>query len=379
MVDRPSQGMRKAFSTSRLAEFATVQGLSTRVGLHPSLWPYVVIKELLDNALDDAETTSIVPHALVAVADDTITVEDRGSGVDPDTLVRIFDYDRQTSSREAYVEPTRGAQGNALQTILAMPYVLSDGKRGELVIEARGVRHDIAFTADPVTAKPVVVHQRSDSDVTTGTRIMVKWPRPLDESTRIKLRQFAMKFTDFNPDLTLVVEGAEYEATNYQWTKRRPDRPPVARWYNLMTLKRLMQAYAHDAETRGLPVLTVGALVREFAGLSATQKAAEIVNSLGLARLTLADLLRSANCDDAITALLAAMKAATRPVKAVELGVLGRDHIVEIAHGYRVAEDAKVEYLKEAFEADGLPFFAEVECKQPRAHRRIQLLAGLFR
>ena len=35
----------------------------------------------------------------------------------------------RVSSREAYVSPTRGAQGNALKTIVAMPFVL-DGERG---------------------------------------------------------------------------------------------------------------------------------------------------------------------------------------------------------------------------------------------------------
>jgi hypothetical protein len=49
-----------------------------------------------------------------------------------------------------------------LQSILGMPLVLSGAKRGELVIEARGVRHDLAFTADPVTAEPIVEHERSE-------------------------------------------------------------------------------------------------------------------------------------------------------------------------------------------------------------------------
>ena len=51
----------------------------------------------------------------VVIEDRAITVEDQGSGIAPDIVARIFDYDRQTSSREAFIEPTRGAQGNALQ------------------------------------------------------------------------------------------------------------------------------------------------------------------------------------------------------------------------------------------------------------------------
>jgi hypothetical protein len=45
-----------------------------------------------------------------------------------------------------------------LQSILAMPFVLS----GASAVGARGVRHDLAFTADPVTAEPTVEHERSE-------------------------------------------------------------------------------------------------------------------------------------------------------------------------------------------------------------------------
>ena len=39
---------------------------------------------------------------------------------------RLLDYTVRVSSREAYVSPTRGAQGNALKTIVAMPFVLDE-------------------------------------------------------------------------------------------------------------------------------------------------------------------------------------------------------------------------------------------------------------
>ena len=350
--------MRNVFSTPRLAEFASQQGLTTRVGLHASWWPEVVVKELIDNAIDDAETAGKPPIVSVTIADDVIIVEDQGSGVEPDTVARIFDYDRQTSSREAYVEPTRGAQGNALQTILAMPFVLS-GSRGELMIESHGVRHDLAFTVDPVTAKPVIDHVHAASEVRQGTHVTVKWPLSLEED-RNGLEALAERFACFNPHLAITINGVETAAGDEAWTKWRANRPPVARWYSPASLKRLMQAFASAAEEEGKPTPTVGAFVREFAGLTSTRKAAAIVNPLSLARSTLADLLRSPDCDEVVVALLAAMREATRPTKANELGKLGRDHVIDIARWYGVDVDAKVEYLKQTFEADGQPFVTEV-------------------
>ena len=60
-------------------------------------------------------------------------------------------------SREAYVSPTRGAQGNALKTILAMPFVL-DGAQGQVDISAQGQRHEIIFRVDQIRQEPAISH-----------------------------------------------------------------------------------------------------------------------------------------------------------------------------------------------------------------------------
>jgi len=54
----------------------------------------------------------------------SIVVHDNGGGIKTATIKSILDYNIRVSSREAYVSPTRGAQGNALKTVLAMGYVL---------------------------------------------------------------------------------------------------------------------------------------------------------------------------------------------------------------------------------------------------------------
>ena len=113
-------------------------------------WPTVVVKELIDNALDESEEAGVAPSVAVTVTGNEITVADlAGRGITPETVAALIDYTTRTSSREAYVSPTRGAQGNALQTILAMGFAL-DGERGETVIESQGVAHSIVFDADPV-------------------------------------------------------------------------------------------------------------------------------------------------------------------------------------------------------------------------------------
>jgi DNA topoisomerase VI subunit B len=140
---------RKTFRTSRLAEFASKAELVRQIGHAVEQWPLVVVKELIDNALDAAEEAGVAPEIKVVVERDRITVADAGDGIAPETVAALVDYSARTSSREAYVSPTRGAQGNALQTILAMPLAL-DGEKGETIIESHGIAHRIVFDVDPV-------------------------------------------------------------------------------------------------------------------------------------------------------------------------------------------------------------------------------------
>ena len=125
---------RVAFRVSRLMEFCSERELQNQTGHSVYDWPLVVGKELIDNALDACEEAEVAPEITVIVEKDTIVVQDNAGGIDAETIESVLDYTIRVSSREAYVSPTRGAQGNALKTILAMGYVLDrrdgDGDAG---------------------------------------------------------------------------------------------------------------------------------------------------------------------------------------------------------------------------------------------------------
>jgi DNA topoisomerase VI subunit B len=135
---------RTTFATSRLLEFCSQKELTAQTGHEPGDWPLVIIKELVDNSLDSAEESGVAPVIHVAVARGKIRVRDNGPGIPPETVSSILDFTTRTSSREAYVAPDRGRQGNATKTIIAMPFALS-GEEGRVEIIARGVRHEIVF------------------------------------------------------------------------------------------------------------------------------------------------------------------------------------------------------------------------------------------
>ena len=168
---------RTTFRTSRLLEFCSRKELVAQTGHEPDAWPLVVLKELVDNALDACEEAGIAPEIRIKLTHSSITVTDNGRGIAPETVASILDFTTRTSSREAYVSPTRGAQGNALKTILAMPFVL-DGEAGRVGIISRGIRHKITFKIDQIRQQPVIEQARQEvtRHVRNGTSITVAWP-----------------------------------------------------------------------------------------------------------------------------------------------------------------------------------------------------------
>jgi DNA topoisomerase VI subunit B len=100
-------------------KFCTHRELLNQTGHDVFEWPLVVLKELVDNALDACEEAEIAPVISVAMKGKSIIVEDNGPGMPTKIVDGVLDYSIRVSSREAYVSPTRGAQGNALKMHIA--------------------------------------------------------------------------------------------------------------------------------------------------------------------------------------------------------------------------------------------------------------------
>ncbi len=58
---------RTVFETSRDLGFFTESGLTTQIGYGPELWPIVVAKQLIDNALDACESKDAAPQTVVTL------------------------------------------------------------------------------------------------------------------------------------------------------------------------------------------------------------------------------------------------------------------------------------------------------------------------
>jgi DNA topoisomerase VI subunit B len=356
---------RATFATSRLIEFCSEKELIAQTGAAVTDWPVYVAKELVDNALDACEEAEIAPEITIEVDNGKVIVGDNGPGIRVETVKQLLDFSVRVSSREAYVSPTRGAQGNALKTILAMPFAL-DGSMGKVLIEAREIEHAIDFRVDPVRQTPCLTHACSGSSVKNGTRITVYWPDSASSNlarARVRFLQIADDFTWVNSHLTLRAlwdgtKAIDVAATNPTWSKWRPSYPTSPHWYTPARLERLMAAYVGLDQDNGSRDRTAREFISEFRGLSGSAKQKLVLAEVDASRMALSAFFANDEVDRLrIGRLLAAMKKVSRRVKPIDLGVIGEGHLRTrlVAAG---AHARTIRYKREVVQGD-LPVMIE--------------------
>jgi DNA topoisomerase VI subunit B len=355
---------RKMFLIPRASELVSKDELAKLIGHAPDDWLEVVLKEVGDNAVDDAEEHGVA--AVVEVAVDTVactvSIADNGSGMDPKTVAALSDLNVRVSSRAAYIAPSRGAQGNAWQTLIGMPYALDPENPGDVTIEARGIRHRLRVESDRIERIPRVVQERERSMVKNGTRVTIRWPeraRPLMIGARGSFLSCAIDFTSLNPHLALKVSWdgesfLDHDALEPGWTKWLPSQPESPHWYRVEAMSDRIAAEIAYAEKRG-QTITVRDFVGQFRGLSSTVKRAEICAAVDASSLSLRDFF--ARGRSAVACVLAAMKASSASVKPRDLGVIGRDNVEACMDG--VADLDTLQYRAASLTVDGMPYMIE--------------------
>lgn len=362
---------RTMFQTSRMLEYFTERELMYQTGHPKSHWPYVILKELMDNAMDACENASIAPKIKVELYDAgsafeiaqqfVIVVEDNGPGIDPEVVTKILNFATRTSDKEAYVSPTRGAQGNALKTVFAIPYVLSASTplQGICQIESKGVKHIIKIKLDAIKQEPIIDHKQKEIVKKSGCRVVV-WLKKSSIPESFSEGEFLQILRDyhlFNPHLTLSVEVGstklEYEATDPSWQKWRPNDFTSPLWYSTEDLKKLVLSHVALVQD-GARNLTLREFVAQFRGITSTAKQKAVTaNFPAIKRLS--DFVSDEDVDSSrIESLLTAMKSVTKPVPPRLLGIIGEEHFK------KVFKTDNIKYSKKVGGERKLPFVTEV-------------------
>jgi DNA topoisomerase VI subunit B len=360
---------RQTFRIKRSLEYFTAKELTLQTGHAPERWPDVVVKELIDNALDACEGAGVMPDIRIALDHQGLSVADNGPGLPADVVAAVLDFDVRVSSKDTYISPTRGAQGNALKTVLAIPYVLSGCQMGEVVIRSLGQRHRIRVTVDRLAQEPRITSAIvADRVAKIGTCVEVRWPKLARlEAPAVGPRflQLLEAYALLNPhaSLTVTVKGVATRFTRTTPTCRKwiASTPTSPHWYTPDQFRHLIAAYI-ASERDGLPPRTVREFISEFRGLSSTAKQKAILSALPIKGMHLHDYVTAGDVDHgAVDVLLTAMQAASAPVKPQALGVLGGQYLrsVMVAHGCQPAT-LRSKRVAAIDDTSGRPFVLEV-------------------
>ncbi len=370
------------FKTSRVLDYLTQKELTAQTGHGPKEWPLVILKELVDNSLDACEEQGTLPEISVRVDCEGITVTDNGPGIPKTVVENVLDFNHRISSREAYVAPDRGAQGNALKTLFCMPFALSGA--GGVVVESFNQRHEISVVVDQIKQSPSIDLKTTRNQFPKGTSIFVNFcpekasfanptknvgnlqncknsdPNEASfilERSKSRFLQLAQSFVWINPHLSLSIDWFDdkfhWPRTTESISKWTPSSPTDPHWYCNDDFFRLVAAHINHGTK------TIREFVAEFKGFSSTRKTSSVLQEAGFHRQPFKHLVRQNEIDkEKCLRLLKAMKKATKPTNPLLLGEIGKLHF-ESRFSHAGADMDSFKYKRVARLQDNVPFVIE--------------------
>jgi DNA topoisomerase VI subunit B len=391
--ERTARGLRRVVAKTKLGTgYFNKAELARMTGQPPDAFASVVLKELLDNALDACEMAGVAPGIVVVTRRDegddtlTVTVEDNAGGIPPETVDGMLDFDVRVSDKSSYRSPTRGQMGNAWKTILGIPYAL--GGKAPITVTARGVKHTMRASLDPA-GDVVIAYDREEAAPTTGTAVSVTLPeRGQFFEPELWVRGAAL----YNPHASVGLRHHGHPSTDpaemynpttpkdpSRFKKVKPNAPTSPHWYDVAALEQNVFAHIKDAREGTGKDLPIGEYIGTFAGLKRTQLQAEVRRHLSIHPVrNLSDFEEMGEEERrvAVRALLDAMQRKTEPPKHDALGKLGKAHLkARFEEMYGIVDPASFRYQMTQGYQCGLPWRFEVAIA--KVARPAQLFAGV--
>jgi len=343
--------MTTAFSHNREFDFVRMDGLRRATGRPPHEWDFYILKELLDNALDVDEVEwrkdmSRPPRIAVCVEyipvpdlkSQQLSIEVSNRAVFPvEQVPDIFDTKRYTS-RKAFIKGlTRGALGNALKTLLGIPYVMHNQTAGDwrlalkpLSIKSGGSEYLPRYYVDTLAQTVETTCERNNCVPVDGTSISIgldhfgqERPRTLAE-----IKAFAWQYHLCNPHAAMSwsvsigeEEWDEVYEPDVQWMNKFRGIAPI-HWYSLTAFQDVLAAlYREQQAMNGGGFLTLEGVCRRFVDPK-DEVAAKQLSAFQPTRLTSDDISGPTG-----EKLYKMMRRATPRIDASKLGAIGPEHV----------------------------------------------------
>lgn len=282
---------RHFHTDSRAGENFTKDGLETLTGQPSGKWGRYVVKELVDNALEAAETGDD-PAVSVTMSlggsqrrqyIESVSVSDNGPGIPESELKQIADVERFGGTKRHYALPSRGTQGNALMTLLGIQH-LADG--GPLVIETRGRTYEFHVDDTTIDAVPGVEMSKAATATATdgggGTTVTVEFGEATGQKWAKARGVFEtlIGFSTLNPHVRFEIQNRENTTATDTTTRYEPKGGAVGGrvlWFDQSAfVERLKADIRTDVE------IPVSEFIKSFDGLSSRRKRDEVLSTLSV-------------------------------------------------------------------------------------------------
>lgn len=193
--DEPGHKIERVTTTvSRLMEFCSEKELQIPTGHAIQVWPLVIFKEGIDNALDACEEAAVPPIIKVPVSHDEhgvkVVIEDNGPacrrrpsrGLSTTTSeprrLRLT-CPRPAAPRAMRSRPFSPWEYVKARAMAAVGRMKNTEVTGETLIEARRIGHRVRFEVNQISQEPNVSRVERRSTVQKGTRIIARNAQPL--------------------------------------------------------------------------------------------------------------------------------------------------------------------------------------------------------
>jgi DNA topoisomerase VI subunit B/5S rRNA maturation endonuclease (ribonuclease M5) len=371
----------------RSSDYFSVQGLSTQTGCDPQDLDVLMLKELVDNALDacDNEPTVTARFQRSELGFLTLTVEDNGKGLVREDLEKILDFSKFSSTKFHYKLPTRGALGNAMKCVAGLPYALAmecnrDLPRPQISVHSLGYKHLIDL--ETTKQQPQLLINTQLYGLLHGTKISVNLiPLADNWGHKNEYAKLIASYAIFNPNVTLSLQKADPNSD-------RLDYPSVCKdfekfkgtssihWYSYTSFKDLVDATVRSIQDDDKD-LTLTQFIKQFRGLTSDEKVADIIKEFGKDIKYLSAL---ANQKDLIKKLYETLRFHSNNPSPDVLGEIGKENILKrIKQVFGNVKEIKYKAVKKigSKKDESCPFVLEIALAVLEREWRLNEFVGL--
>ncbi|GAA6614466.1 ATP-binding protein [Scytonema sp. NUACC26] len=376
--------MSEAFSFNREFDFVRLDRLCRTTGRPAHEWDFYIIKELIDNALDADETVwrkkptqTPILKVRIEFVNQQLFVQVSNRTKFPVELIPDIFATHQYTSRKAFVKGlTRGALGNALKTLLGIPYALRNRVSGDwkpdqkpLSIICSQQEYLPIYVVD--TTKQNISFEcqtRSFNKATEGTIISVtldyfeqEKPRTIDEIKRLAY-QYNLCNPHANFQWLVEVEGeewsVEYEASK-NWSNKFRGTAPI-QWYSMTAFQDLLGAlHRKQVSNQQTDRLSVQTVCSYFGGFDNQDEDIENKDLTATVAIKFRNISLAVDDfeSDAAKRLYQIMCFHSPHFKSVQLGCIGLEHIrTVLTNNFSVNSKVFYEIATDKGDEPSLPF-----------------------